>query len=348
MRRAPEIVVTLAAFAAVVLSSSARAADPPLGFRPIPLRVTAIERFEFGRDRTRFGELEFLGGLELESRDGDFGGFSGLDFGPLSGALVAVSDTGAWLRMRPIETGGRLVGVADVAIAPMRDKTGRAVRRKNEGDAEALRFWQHEGAVAALVVIEEFNELRAFTADGELALAIPTLEPLPDAVAHLRSDKGVEGLAVAPPDSPLAGARVLFSEGPLGSNGNRQGWIIEGPLTGSFELRSTDRFDLTDAAFLANGDLMVLERRFSLGEGFAMRLCLVQGADIRPAAAVDCRPLMTADMRYQIDNMEGLAVRESADGVEIYLIADDNHSVFERTLLLKFAWRPSNSPSALK
>lgn len=331
----------LAALSAFLLAAPAAAADPQLGFRPLPLRVTPIERFEFGREDTHFGELEFLGGLELESRDGDFGGFSGLDFGPLSGALFAVSDTGAWLRLRPVEIGGRLVGVADASIAPMRDPSGRAVRRKNDGDAEALRFWQHDGTITALVVIEELNELRAFTADGELALATPTLQPLPEAVAHLQSDKGVEGLAIAPVDSPFAGARVLLSEGPLGPGGNRQAWILDGPLAGTFELRRADRFDLTDAAFLASGDLVVLERRFSLGEGFAMRLCLARGADIRPAAVVDCRPLMTADMRYQIDNMEGLAIRESAEGVELYLIADDNHSIFERTLLLKFAWRPA-------
>jgi hypothetical protein len=47
--------------------------------------------------------------------------------------------------------------------------------------------------------------------------------------------------------------------------------------------------------------------------------------------------VMSADMRYQIDNMEGLGVHRRPDGGTILtLISDDNFSVLQRTILLQF------------
>lgn len=317
----------------------AAAAEPPLGFRPLALKVTPIERFEFGRDTTRFGELEFRGGLELESRDADFGGFSGLDFDPKTGAMLAVSDTGSWLRARIVEEGGRLTNLRDAAIAPMRNVDGNLVRRKNEGDAEALRIVERDGRSVALVPMEEIDQIRAFAYDLDISLATPLATPFPAGISQFMTRQGVEALAVAPASSPLKGATVLVSEGALPPDGNNRGWILDGPLKGEFAVLHHGQLDVTDAAFLAGGDLILLERSFTMGAGFGTRMRFIAGGDIRPGARLEGRTLMEADMRFQIDNMEGLAVRESADEVEFYLVSDDNHSIFERTLLLKFAWR---------
>ena len=59
--------------------------------------------------------------------------------------------------------------------------------------------------------------------------------------------------------------------------------------------------------------------------------------DVKPGATVDGAALIEADMSYQIDNMEGLAVHRAADGALVLtLISDDNFSIFQRTLLLQF------------
>jgi hypothetical protein len=47
---------------------------------------------------------------------------------------------------------------------------------------------------------------------------------------------------------------------------------------------------------------------------------------------------MEADLGYQIDNMEGLAMHRNAQGETILtLVSDDNFSPVQRTLLLQFA-----------
>ena len=61
-------------------------------------------------------------------------------------------------------------------------------------------------------------------------------------------------------------------------------------------------------------------------------------ADIKPGAVVDGPILFFADMGYQIDNMEGIAVhRNAANETIITLVSDDNFSVIQRNLLLQFA-----------
>ena len=47
--------------------------------------------------------------------------------------------------------------------------------------------------------------------------------------------------------------------------------------------------------------------------------------------------LIEADLNYQIDNMEGIAVHRNAGGETIVtLVSDDNFSFVQRNLLLQF------------
>jgi hypothetical protein len=53
---------------------------------------------------------------------------------------------------------------------------------------------------------------------------------------------------------------------------------------------------------------------------------------------VDGPVLFTADMGYQIDNLEGLGVHRNARGETILtMVSDDNFSVIQRSILLQFA-----------
>src|SRR5215475_2696207 len=60
-------------------------------------------------------------------------------------------------------------------------------------------------------------------------------------------------------------------------------------------------------------------------------------ADISPGALVDGADLLFADMRYQIDNMEGLSIHvDSVGDTVLTLVSDDNFSILQRTVLLQF------------
>jgi hypothetical protein len=47
--------------------------------------------------------------------------------------------------------------------------------------------------------------------------------------------------------------------------------------------------------------------------------------------------LIEADLGFEIDNMEGLAVHQDGGQTILTLISDDNFSFIQRTILLEFA-----------
>ena len=86
-----------------------------------------------------------------------------------------------------------------------------------------------------------------------------------------------------------------------------------------------------------DGDLLVLERKFSWPAGSAIRIRRVALAEIKPDALVDGADPVRGRSGLQIDNMEGLSVHRSAAGdIVLTLVSDDNFSFLQRTMLLQF------------
>ena len=322
---------------ACLFSPTGVAPAAEVGFRQIDLQVSRIDTFAIAFSDNPPGSLEFRGGLVLASPDDDFGALSGLDFMP-DGSLVAVADTGFWFTARLLEQDGRLSGLVDARIAPILDAGGKPVKGKNASDAEGLRILDSAAGIEAYVSFERRNDLRRFTASPDLARARATPVRLPNAIRGLNRNEGLEAVAIAPKAGPYSGAIVLVAEHTLDKDGNHRGWIVGGPRAGSFSVKRSEEFDVTDAAFLPNNDLIILERRFSFAAGVGMRIRRIAAADLWPGRIVDGRVLVNADMRYQIDNMEGMALRTSATGETlITLVSDNNKNFVQRTILLQFA-----------
>ena len=69
-----------------------------------------------------------------------------------------------------------------------------------------------------------------------------------------------------------------------------------------------------------------------------MRIRRIAGEELTSGAVVAAETLVAADLRFQIDNMEGLAVHVNEQGETIIaIVSDDNGSPLQRTLLLYFA-----------
>jgi hypothetical protein len=151
-------------------------------------------------------------------------------------------------------------------------------------------------------------------------------------------NKSLECLAAPPQGGPLAGDLIAVTERSLDAHGNHRAFLFEGDRVARFAVKRSDDFDVSDCAVLPSHDLLLLERSFSLTKGLAMRLRRIPLAALKDGAVVDGPVLATADMGYQIDNMEGIGVSRGADGETILtLVSDDNFSVIQRTLLLQFA-----------
>lgn len=315
------------------------------GFTPIDVRAIPIRQFLVSSDQTHFGALDFRGGLELVSRVGEFGSWSGLDFGA-DGTLYAVADTGLWFTAKLVETNGMLTGLSDTQIAPLLGDNGKPFPTKRAGDAEGLRIAHEKSGDRALVSFEQTTRIRSY-AGPTFAEATAKPVTLPKSVKGIRRNQGLESIAIAPAGGLLGGATVTIAERSLDDHGNHRGFVLSGPKAGTFSIRRSDELDITDAAFLPDGDLLILERRFSFSGGFALRIRRIDSGKIVPGATVDGAVLITASNGDQIDNLEGMALRTSATGETlITLISDNNGSMLQRTILLQFALPATAPPPA--
>jgi hypothetical protein len=329
------VVFTLLVGAALTLGATQGAPRPRLDApQRIAIAAKLIDSFLYSDpDRSRFGMLEFVGGIELTSSDPDFGGFSALRMAADGKNFVSLSDKGRWLTGRITYEHDVPMGIAEAVMAPILGPDGRTLASRGWYDTESLA--EQDGML--YVGIERVNRIVRFdfAKFGVLARAQPI--PVPLGISRLPDNKGLEALAFAPAASKLAGALMAFSERGLDVAGNLKAFLLGGRTPGEFSVRRRDGFDISDAAVLPSGDVLLLERRFDWLSGVAMRLRRIAIADIMPGALVDGPALMSADIHYQIDNMEGLGVHQRGDGsVILTLISDDNFSFLQRTILLQF------------
>jgi len=316
----------------LAIPASVVASPPPN--EAVPISSRQIANFKIGSDQKTFGALEFVGGLELSSSNALFGAMSSIRFRADTTSFVAVLDTGHWLQgsvTRDVQ--GRLSGLADVTVTSMMDSQGRSERVKIYMDSEGLAFRDDE----ALVSFEQFHRVDAYPDPG-FAQARPTASlPILIPERELRGNRGLETIAVSPAGSPLDGATVVVSELSFDKADHLYAAVLDGLRKGVFGVVQKDPFAITDGAFLPNGDLLLLERRFSFAEGIGMQIRRIAGDSIKAGAVVDGPVILSADMGYQIDNMEGLDVVALPDGeIRVIVVSDDNHSILERNLMLEF------------
>jgi len=318
-----------------LLAVGAAQAEAPF---PVEVESRPIASFAIGSNETRFGALEFIGGFEMRAANPAFGQLSALRFLSPGSAFIGVADHGYWFSGKiGRDAQGVPTGIADFRMQRMVDARGRVVTDKHLSDAEGLDV--SDGIVT--VAFEREARLCEFALNPRnmagplrcLDIVIPRHE--------LRYNRGLEMVARSPVDGQLAGARILVSERSIDKNGDLFAAIIEGPQKGVFKVRRSSDFDVTDGAFLPDGDLVLLERRFSLVTGIGMRLRRIAGGAIRPGALVDGEVLMQADLAHRIDNMEGLGAWRREDGATILsLVSDDNQSFLQKTLYLEFRLLP--------
>jgi hypothetical protein len=323
-------------FALALAPIAAASQSRPGADRPTRVDVQARPFVSFDvRDaaRRRFGALEFRGGLVLTSPNAKFGGLSALRVSPDGTGFLAASDKGDWFRGRIVYRDGRPNALADIETAPMLGPDGRPLADRGWYDTESMAI---DGDFV-YVAIERVHQIVRFDfSRGGLAARGQPID-LPPIIRTLPGNQGLEALVHVPKGLPLAGALIAISERGLDPSGNIRAFIIGGPQRGRFSVRRSDDFDITDAALLPSGDLVILERRFSVAAGVATRIRRIALAEIKPEATVDGPVLMEADLAYEIDNMEAMSVHRTSGGdIVLTLFSDNNFSPIQRTLLLQF------------
>lgn len=303
-----------------------------------------------------FGSLEFLKGYVLTSPDPAFGGISGVRALDAGRRFVAVTDSGYWLSFDVTQDANTAItSLKTATIAAMRDQKGQAYRKKAAADAEslALTLPPHQKFV---VSFEGDHRLLVWQSPLENAMRTSPKPFVSSSLfEHIRKklsyNSGIEALAFAPENTPYAGDLFLFSEkiflskDPAG-NVLSWGWRLSRTKTSSYALADSlyiaqkSGFQITDAHFLPNGDLILLERSVGFPR-FRLRRIPQETLEKKNAnekTPLDGETLLSADfLLYNADNMEALAIHTDADGNAILtILSDDNHQPWQKTLLLQF------------
>ena len=236
--------------------------------------------------------------------------------------------------------GDRLSGIANGRTARLLGPGGKRFTGNHRQDAEGLSAYGAKGLSGDLLVAFERREriLRyKFGRDGFKAR--PRTIRLPKDARKAKYNKELEAVARFGKGTRLPGTIIALSERFLDSRGNIRGWLIGGKRPGPIAIRRSDDFDVTDLAIMPDGDVLVLERRFSIVTLAGMRIRRIAHNDIKRNALLDGEVLLQANQPARtIDNMEGIAVHRSPSGeLRITIISDDNFNPVQRTLLLQFA-----------
>jgi hypothetical protein len=285
------------------------------------------------RSHVRFGSLEYRSGLILTSRFRGFGGLSGLRLDAKGERFIAISDKGSWFTGRIVYNGREMTGLDDVEASPMLGPDGEPITARGWFDSESIAL---DGSMV-YVGLERVNQLLRFDFAKGFTRASGEVVPLPPAARKLPFNKGLEALVMVPKGFALAGTLLAISERGLDAQGNILAFLVGGKTPGQFTVRRTDNFDVSDAVLLRSGDLLLLERKFSLLGGIGIRIRRIALASVAPGAVIDGPSIFNADLGNEIDNMEGIDAHVTQDGETVLtLVSDDNFSMIQRNLLLQF------------
>jgi len=283
------------------------------------------------------GALALAGVWELTAGHGWFGGFSALAAGE-GQTLAAATDRGFLFAID-------VAGGAPLPVPGSFRFVGRQVGpRKEMLDLEALARDPATGTLWA--AFENFNAIERFAPDGRRRLVFPP------AMRRWSSNSGPETM------ERLADGRFLV----LAEGAERRGMAdrpallfpgdpLEGAAPIAFRFESGPDYDPVDAAQLPDGRVLILLRRveYALPARFDTAIAIADPRAIRAGATWRAAIIQRLSGPLLGENFEGLAfVPDPADPERgaLWVIADDNFSAFQRSLLLRFDWAPGAASSA--
>jgi hypothetical protein len=288
---------------------------------------------------TSLGRFVYAGGIAISSPDTQrLHGLSDLKFGP-DGGLVSVSDDGDLFEARlKLDETGRLVGLTDGKLSPLKGLDGQPLQGKEQADAEGLAILANGDR---LVSFERNHRIWLYPRQADGSYGLPRAVNKP--ATTFPDNEGMEALTAYPiagPDAYLVGGE----EGEV--------WLckVSVPCVGLAPQSPPDfTWGLTSFAAFEGQAIAALYRSFDPVRGWRGQVRFVVDPRV-PAARQALAASVTLDGATTRDNFEGIALSKSpsnspmAGATRIYLITDDNDTPLERTLLMAFDWTPAPAP----
>lgn len=298
----------------------------PSGTMPIMAEPLVLDSDNPGR--TQLGALHFLGAWRLTGPDSGFGGLSSMRIAP-DGSIWSLNDTGTMFHFPQPTTRAPMMARAYLLNPPVPPDWRRpfdsestavdpAFRHMWVGYEMVQRICRYDARdLRALGVCRDWPEMK----DWPPTMSLESMERLPD------------------------GRFLVIGEGAPGAGGRgRAGLLFAGdpvsprtPHPLPFTYIPPTGYNPTDAVYIGGDEMLVLNRRATLYDGFTAIIKRVSLRGLRRGAVLDGPEIARFVPPVLTDNLEGMAL-ERKDGQRIlWVVSDDNHLFFQRTLLFKFA-----------
>jgi hypothetical protein len=250
---------------------------------------------------------------------------------PAGDQLLAVSDKGWWFSAQPgYSASGELTGLSNERLGVIRDRRGRPYVANFYHDAEELTRGDGDKILVAFEGVHRINTFSASTIPPSTGVELS--ESLPTWLRDAPDNKGVEAMTRLPDGGLLMVCESLWAD-----DGLLRGALRRGDRDQEIFYRPHPEFAPTAAAALPQGDVLFLERYFSIIHGVKIRLVRVAADEIKAGGVMTPELIAELSPPLTVDNFEGLDVRQDAAGrTLVYIISDNNFASFQRTLLLMF------------
>lgn len=281
----------------------------------------------------RVGGLEFIAAWELRSRNGDFGGISALT-ALKDGRFVGVGDAGTLI-------GFGLTNDASTDrpfIAPLPNLDGPETDYKDR-DSEGIAYAPDTGTF--WVSFEAHHAIRRYSRSFARSTGIVR----PAAMQNWPKNKGAESLIrlkngqfiiIAESVDDGTHPALLFSGDPVEPDSN---------IT-QFRFRPPAGYRVTDGVQLPDGRIALVNRSIGFPRGFSAKISLLNPSDISTSAVAAGTVIASLASPLLVDNLEGIAVTTEGPQIYLWLVSDNNFSIYQRTILMKF--RLSSAPDKKK
>lgn len=320
------ILLALSAVGLVMLADSivTKPAHPVSGAITITAHPLVLDSAD--PSRTQAGALHYLGGWELKARRGLFGGLSAMLIRPDS-KIWAISDGGVMFEFpQPMGRGLGHATVLKTAKPPKKWMPTPSDSESMTADPDFRHIW---------VGYELVQRICRYTTDLESVGTCrdwPALKGWPETESLESMTRLPDGRFLLISEAEEVGSQgrdaVLFADDPVEKSTPSPMHMTYIPPTG---------YNPTDAIWIGDDQILVLNRRATLYDGFTAIVVLVDIGAMRPGAVLKGQEIARLAPPLLADNFEGMAL-ERRDGQRIlWLVSDDNHLFFQRTLLLKFA-----------
>lgn len=301
--------------------------DPPLRetamqlvAAPLPLPSAAVQQL--------YRPLRLTGLWRLDADLEAFGGLSAM-VADEGGRFIAINDGGNVARFSLDGMAGRMAALPQPAAV--------TARHRKPNDSESMTRDPRTGRI--WVGFEGMQRICRYAPD----LARRERCGTSDAFRDWPKEGGLESLVRFADgrflalgeraNAPSGGYDVLLWQGDPAE--------ADTPPPVHLSYRAPVGYRPTDAIWLGGDRLLVLNRRFTVFDGFTARLTLVRLPPLEEGVVLRGAVVAAFERPGSVDNLEALALGGDADGPVLWIASDDNHLSVQRTLLYRFALPPA-------